>query len=191
MRIAKGFLILSSILIGLIFVPQVSAETATSSSKPNPKREIINTKITRDKVEEKKVERVEKLTSIKRERIMSFSNKMIVRLEATIERLEKLITRIEERIVKIETTSNDINVSEIKVSLNQAKQKLTLIKSDVITLKESLNDVTTSEDPKAMFEEAREKLNGIKEDIKDVHSILVKLIGDIKGLRVGEDKNEK
>ena len=91
MKIAKGFLVLGFILVSLILVPQVLAETATPSSRPNPKRQEI---------------RVEKLNAVKRERIMSFSNKMIVRLEATIERLEKLIIRIEER-----------NVSEIKVYL--------------------------------------------------------------------------
>lgn len=174
MKLTKGLLFLGFTLITLVLTPQVLAETVTPSSRPNPKRQEI-----RVKIEEKKAERLEKLSAIKRERIMNYSNKMIVRLEATVERLEKLITRIEKR-----------DVSEIKTSLNEAKQKLTLIKSNVATLKDSLNNMTTVEDPKAEFEKVREALKGIQNDFKEVHSKLVKLVGDIKGLRVGENKND-
>ena len=162
MKLTKGLLFLSFTLITLVLTPQVLA-----------KQEI------RVKIEEKKTERLEKLSAIRRERIMSYSNKMIVRLEATVERFEKLITRIEKR-----------DVSEIKTSLNEAKQKLTLVKSNVATLKDSLSSMTTVEDPKAEFEKVRETLKGIKNDFKEVHSKLVKLVGDIKGLRVGENKND-
>lgn len=172
MKLTKGLLFLSFTLITLVLTPQVLAETATPSSRPNPKRQEI-----RVKIKEKKAERLEKLSAIKRERIMNYSNKMIVRLEATVERLEKLITRIEERITN-------------KTTLNEAKQKLTLVKSNVAALKDSLSNMTTVEDPKAEFEKVREALKGIQNDFKEVHSKLVKLVGDIKGLRVGENKND-
>ena len=150
MKLTKGLLFLSFTLITLVLTPQVLA-----------KQEI------RVKIEEKKTERLEKLSAIRRERIMSYSNKMIVRLEATIERLEKLIIRIEERITK-------------KESLDEAKQKLALIKIDVVALKESLAEVPESDDPKATFEQARALLNVIKNGLKEVHGMLVQLIGDIK-----------
>lgn len=181
----KGLLFLGFTLITLILAPSVSAQTATSSARPLPKREAVRTMIT-----EKKTERIEKLSAIRRERIMSLSNKMVVRLEATIERIEKLIDRIEKRIIKIEAENGDINVAPIKLSLNEAKQKLALIKVHVTSLEESLSDMPEAEDPKVALEKIREVLKGIKDDLKDVHGMLVKLIGDIKGLRVGNNKND-
>jgi len=152
MKLTKGLLFLSFTLITLVLTPQVLA-----------KQEV----------------RIQKLSAIRRERIMNYSNKMIVRLDATVERLEKLITRIEKR-----------DVSEIKTSLNEAEQKLTLVELNVVALRDSLSSMTTVEDPKAEFEKVRETLKGIQNDLKEVHSKLVKLVGDIKGLRVGENKNE-
>ncbi|EKE06289.1 MAG: hypothetical protein ACD_19C00021G0021 [uncultured bacterium] len=185
MKLKKGLLFLSFTLITLVLVPQVLAETSTPSARSNPKRQEI-----RVMIEEKKVERIEKLNAIRRERIMNYSNKMIVRLEATIERFEKLITRIEERVTKIKLENNNINVTSTKTILNEAKQKLALVKSDIVTLKENLNSITIADEPKVEFEKVRETLKGIQNDLKDIHSKLVRLIGDIKGLRVGENKND-
>jgi len=185
MKTTKGLLFLSFTLVSLFFVPQVLAETASPSARPNPKRQEI-----RVKIEEKRVEKIEKLSATRRERIMNFSNKMIVRLEATVERIEKLISKIEERILKIEAGKKDIDVAKVKESLDEAKQSLALIKIEVTLFKESLGKIPDAEDPKVVFKEVRETLKGIKEDLKDVHSMLVKLIGDIKGLRVGDNKNE-
>lgn len=177
----KSLLFLSFTLLTLIFVPQVSAQTATPSARPVPKREAVRTMIA-----EKKTERIEKLSAIRKERILNFSNKMIVRLEATVLRIEKLITRIESRIVKIEENDEDIDVEPIKTSLDEAKQALALIKIELASLKESLQEIPDATDPKVVFEEARNSLKEIKEGLKDVHGMLVALIGDIKGLRIGD-----
>lgn len=173
-------------LTTLLLTSPVSAQTATPSPRSVPKREDI-----RMNIEEKKVERVVKLSAIRKERIMNFSNKMIVRLEATVERIQKLIDRIEARIVKIEETDEAIDLEAVKTSLDEAKSALALVKIEITSLKESLDDMPEAEDPKVLFEEIRAALGEIKNDLKEVHAMLVKLVGDIKGLRVGDTKNEE
>lgn len=176
----KTLLSISFILLTLILVPSTLAQTPTPSTKPVPKREAVRTMIA-----EKKRERVEKLSAIRRERILNFSNKMVVRLEATIERFEKLISRIESRIAKIEENNEEIEVDVIKKDLNEAKQALSLVKVELTSLKENLDEIPDATDPKVAFEEAKNALKKIKEDLKNVHGMLVALIGNIKGLRTG------
>lgn len=178
----KSLLFLIFTLLTLVLVSPVSAQTATPSARPLPKREAVRTMIA-----EKKTERIEKLSVIKKERIFNFSNKMILRLEATVERLQKLITRIDERIKKIDEES-DVDTLAAKASLGVAQKLLTETVTKITALKAELETISTSEDPKTSFETAKESLSSIKEDLKIVHRTLVETIGMIKGLRVGNTK---
>ena len=179
-KVIKGLLFTLTVLIGLSYAPSVLAQDTTPTPTPRSlqKRQEVKTQI-----EERKTERIAKLSAIRKERILNFSNKMIVRLEATIERIQKLIDRIGARITKIDEGDEDIDTEDIKESLDEAKEALALVKIDVVALKEDLAELPDSDDPKALFEEIRESLKGIKEDLKEIHGMLVKLIGDIKGLR--------
>lgn len=184
MKVGNSLIIFSLLLISLISVPNVKALESTPSPTPNPKRQQVQAMI-----QEKKTERVERLNAVRRERILNFSNKMVVRLEATAERIEKLITRIEARITKIESEEGDIKLEPIKESLDEAKQKIALVKIDITKLKSEIDTMLTNENPKEAFENVRTSVAKIRDGLKETHSILVKLIGDIKGLRVGEGKN--
>ena len=183
MKVTNSLVIFSLLLISFISVPNVMAIESTPSATPNPKRQQVRTMI-----EEKKTERIEKLNSVRKERILNFSNKMIVRLEATTDRIEKLIARIETRITKIEEGENNIKTEPIKESLDEAKQKLSLVKIEITKLQDKIDSMLVDEEPKEVFEEVRTSVNEIRDGLKEVHTILVKLIGDIKGLRVGENK---
>ena len=65
-----------------------------------------------------------------------------------------------------------------------------MTKDKISELEGMEEDLTTSETPKTVFEELRGKLDSIKNDVKKVHGLLVHVIGDLKGLRVGDNKNE-
>ena len=176
-------LFLISFLTFLIFVPLVSAQTSTPTSVGSQKREGANIK-----VEFKKGEVNQKITAIRRERIQNFSNKMIVRLEATIERIQKLIDRIGSRITKIDAsdTEGKINTAKAKTDIGKAKLMLTGVKTKLSSL--SIDDILVSNTPQEDFKLVRDSIKSIKNNLKEIHKLLVQTVGDLKGLRVGDTK---
>lgn len=184
--------ILVLLLVSITFLgltPSTFAQTDKASLIPAEKRQQIRTQVEVTK-QEQKTERVQNLTAIRKERIMSYSNKLTVRLDALVERLKLLIERIEARIVKIEDSNEEIILTETKETLTQAKELLAATEGEILLLKENLQVLPESEDPKQIFEDVRTSLKGLKENLKEVHQLLVKVVGDIKGLRVGQENKE-
>lgn len=165
-------LIISLLSLQLIFSsPFISQAT----SSPVPGGQLI-----REQVQVRNEER-----RATRERIRNFFNRLVKRLEAAIVRLERLITRIESRIAKIEAADEDIDTSPITEQVNEAKAKLEGAETELQEVKDVFESLLTSDDPKEDFETVREKIMNIKEDLIEIHRILVHVVGDIKGLRVG------
>ncbi len=135
----------------------------------------------------KTASREARVCEVRKDRIKAFFEQMVKRLEALIKRLEKLIDRIDSRIAKIESSGGTVSpatkaqVALAKTELADAKTKLNLLKGNIDTL-------LTCDNPKAAFKTVKGRLGEIKKELKDVHRILVHIIGDIKGLRVGENK---
>ncbi len=134
----------------------------------------------------KTASRAARVCEVRKDRIRSFFERMVKRLEALTDRLQKLIDRIQSRINKIDasggnTTKSKADLATAKNELADAKTKLNLLKGDIDTL-------LTCDNPKASFKTVKGRLAEIKKELKDVHRILVHIIGDIKGLRVGENK---
>ena len=128
----------------------------------------------------------EKITAVRRERIRSYFSKMLVRLEATIERLNKLVTRIDTRITKIDESDSKYDLTKAKEDIQKAKELLATTNTEVKGLEAKIEVmITTSTDPKLAFEDVREAVKLIKDNLKEVHSLLVHSIGELKGLRVG------
>jgi len=127
-----------------------------------------------------------KLNVRKKEIIRNHFLRMTKRLEAAIDRLNRLITRIESRIAKIEANNEDINIEPIKKDIQKAKDKLLLATNKLNESKIKIDDLLESNTPKEAFAEVRDIIQEIKKDLIEAHRLLVKVIGDIKGLRVGE-----
>ncbi len=140
--------------------------------------------ITRTPIPTRMAEIKAKLTEKRQRLIRQFFTRMVKRLEAAITRLEKLISRIESRLAKLESQGED--VSKIKTEIEDAKTKLTGTKADLEEAKTKLETVLESEDPKAAFAEVKNLIKGVKTQLIGVHRILVHVIGEIKGLRVGQ-----
>lgn len=162
----KVKLLLLLTLVYLGFTPSVLAQTST----PLTRREVKKTEISL------------RLSAIRRERIRSYFGKMIVRIEATIERLEKLITRIESRIG---------DNSKVQETVNKAKTELAKAKLELATLKLQLENLLESDDPKLVFGQIQDSLKIIKGYLRKTHVLLVQTIGELKGLRVGNNNNEE
>lgn len=187
MKVFKLITVFSLIFLPFYLASNVNATESTPSPKPAIKREQIKARI-----EEKVTERTEKLNAVRKERVLNFSNKMVVRFESVVARIEKLISRIETRISKIEDEEeSDIRVEPIKQSVDEAKQKLALVKIKISSLKTDIEVMVESDEPKTAFENVKTAVDEIRDGLKEVHTLLVKVIGDIKGLRVGENSNEE
>jgi len=167
-------LLIAGIFLSLVFAPNVFAQG-------------VGVRVQR---EEKREERKIKITAAKRERIMSFSNKMTIRLDAVVERLQKLIDRIDARIAKIDASDTDISTKLAKDAVTEAKTNLASAKEEITIFKASLTSIPEADDAKMAFKETKVSLDSIKNKLKAVHSALVKSIGEIKGLRIGAT-NEK
>lgn len=134
--------------------------------------------------EERRVEnREERL-----ERMRNLFGIMIKRYEAAIARLEKLIAKIESRIAKIKEDDPAASVVAIESQIETAKGKLALLPAKIAKLESDFEALLASSTPKDAFKSLVKDATALKSDLKDIHKILVRIIGDIKGLRFGEDK---
>ncbi len=140
----------------------------------------------KQRMEDKRATRAAQLDERKKERISSFFDRMIRRLEAVIARLDTLIERIEARLAKIEENNEEIDTSVIQADIETAKALLAQSSADLEAASESFDAVLEADDPKAAFSVIRETIQGIRDNLKEVHRLLVSVIGDIKGLRVGQ-----
>lgn len=190
-------LVLSFLIITPFSVVQAEDDVTTSDSSQrirvknevNTDREVKQGIKTR--VQDKRDEVKSRITASKKERILSFSNRLIIRLETTVARLEKVIARMNERIQKIKDLEYDIDTSSAEESIAKAEGLITTVKTQIAALKNSLNEIPSSEDPKEAFKSIRESLNSIQDNLKEAHKALVMAIGEIKGLRVGDKNDEK
>ncbi len=135
--------------------------------------------------EEKRATREARFAEIRKARITAFFGHLTKRLEALVERLNILISRIESRLDKIAEANEDIDTTSIQANIQEAKDLLAETEDYLSVLEvESFLD---NGDPKTAFAEVREIIQQIKVNLIEVHRILVHVIGDIKGLRVGTE----
>lgn len=195
----KALLII--VLLLLVFTPRaVSAIIDPNVEMGEEKREEMQQRIEakrqlleqrreelRQRLESARAERQAQLDSKRRERIRAYFSRMIKRFEAAIARLERLIERIEARIAKLKEQGE--NTSTVEARVTEAKDLLQDAKSDVEAVNQTLEEILNSSDPKSEFKAVREFISDTKHKLIEVHRMLVEVIGDIKGLRVGQYKS--
>jgi chromosome segregation ATPase len=125
-----------------------------------------------------------KVSAVKQNAIRRYYKNMSDRINALIDRLNKLILRIESRIAKIEGSGTAVDQS-VKDEVNKAKQLLSDTQALLTSSDGMLEDVLSSNQPKEAFSIIRENIKDIKANLVEVHRILVHVIGEIQGLRVG------
>ncbi|MBI4153393.1 hypothetical protein HY503_00115 [Candidatus Woesebacteria bacterium] len=174
---------LSSIAVSLLTLNILFSPSSISlNTSPTPRGQTIRQQI-QVRNEERRATMEARLTLIRRERLRNFFNRLIRRLEAAIARLERLIARIESRIAKME--GEDIDTAPITKQVNDAKALLADAKEELAKTKDNFEDLLSSDKPRVVFKQVRENIGNIKKMLKEVHRILVHVVGDIKGLRVG------
>ncbi len=204
MKVVSLYLLFTAIL--LLSVSFVSAEDVVSStSQITPKISVSQTEQriekqemlkklkaqVAEKREIKKASIAAKLTEKRRVNVERFWQQMVRRLEAAIDRLDRLVQRIESRVDKLQESNPDVNTSAIESQLSEAKTKLGTAKAKLAALSEVVETALDSESPKDAFGVVSTGIKDVKKLLKEVHTILVHVIGDVKGLRVGdEDLND-
>lgn len=183
----RKLVILSFLLTLALVVPTSSVYAQTATPKPTTRgeqvRKAVKTGIAQARVEKKLV-----LEEKKQNLIKSYFEKMMDRFDAAIKRVEKLITRIESRIEKIEVENPTTDLTEVKEELADAKDELTKLITEAEAVKSDFEEVLISDEPKVVFKEVITQTRVLKKDLAEIHVTLVKVIGDIKGLRVGNEK---
>ncbi len=171
------------------------AQTSTYSSENQLRNEKVqqNRENVQQRMEQTIQRRIEKKATIesrlnerKTQLIRSFWGRLIARLEALVGRLEKLIARIQSRIEKIKQTNPDIDTAKIENELNEAVTILSNAKEKIDNADAKIEEVLSSNNPRLAFQEVRGIIQDIKMDLVETHRKLVHIIGEIKGLRVGQ-----
>jgi Mg2+ and Co2+ transporter CorA len=180
-------LLLSTLLLTAFFLVPGFALAQTPTPTVSPRGLQVKQEV-KNRIATNSEERALALDERRRERIGAFFEIMVKRFEAAIARLEKLIERIENRIDKIkeETPSEDLTSQEEQ--LNDAKDKLEAAKDAISDMQDEFETFLTSDEPRVVFKELGKSIRDLKSDLVEIHRILVQIIGDLKGLRVGDEK---
>lgn len=125
------------------------------------------------------------LSEARKTRSKEFFNRLYTRFTAAIKRLDILITRIDSRLASIKEENPEVDTTEIEDQIAEAKSLLLDAQMDLEAASENFDEVLESDDPKATFQLIKDTVVGVKDKLVEVHRILVSVIGDIKGLRVG------
>lgn len=112
--------------------------------------------------------------------------KMLKRIEATIQRQETITAKINSRIEKIKTAGGNTTEAE-KLTL-EAKLKIDTAKTLFVTLKTSteagVQDISTTTESvkKETMEKMRKTTQEIEKNLRAAHLLLEKALGSLKGL---------
>ena len=196
----KRYAFVLLLFLAFVFPKITSAETSTPSSPRKTLRQEIQTRNeersetlnqkreeAQTRLEERKASREAQLTNLRRERIRLYWSRIHTRISALVERSERLISRIESRLAIIENNNKNIHTTKITSQLTDAKNLLALTKLDLTKADEKIEEALSSTNPQDAFKEVREIVSDIKANLKEVHRLLVSVIGGIKGLRVGQN----
>lgn len=145
----------------------------------------------RNRIQVRQATRTARLQARNKVRIRTLYGRIEIRLNAAIERLNRLIERIETRLAIYKNNNPDLDFDSIESDIETAKDLLAQASASLEALKTNLEDVLASEDPKQGFAVIRESVKEIKDNLVEAHRLLVHIIGDIKGLRVGNTGVQK
>ncbi len=137
--------------------------------------------------QDKTATREARLSQVRQTLIKKFYLNMSKRLWAMIDRLDILISRIDTRI-KIIDAETDKDLTAVNADVTKAKDLLTGTRATLVSSDNMIDTATLSASPKESFALIRLNISDIKKGLKEVHKLLVHVIGDLEGLRVGTTK---
>lgn len=185
---AKSALVVFALMLLVAF--PVSAQTPTASPSP---REVRQQEALAQR-EERSEERQLRIAENRMLQIRAFFARTNTRIQAALARLENLIARIEARLAKINETDPDLDTTQIAANLEEANLLLTetstMFDELLATLPEWFDEFVESDNPREMFLAKKAEYAEIRMNLVEVHTMLTHIIGDVKGLRIGNTERE-
>jgi hypothetical protein len=186
-----GKIILAVFFIFLTALPVLAVgERVVTREENNQGTQSGLTKTIREEVKNEFKEKIAtlsgKLEARKKEVIKNQFNFIIRRLKAATSRLNKIVIRIESRIDKIEANDKKIDLAAAKTELAKAKINLTKNNTEIEALQTEMETILEGDTPKEDFKEIKTKINEVKKSLLETRKALIKIIGEIKGLRIGQ-----
>ena len=165
----------------------INRATATANSTGEGGEEVWE--LTRQIIEEKQAIRQEireRIGEKTQARLRNLRGIFLRRLNNLVSRLNLIIERIESRLDKIKQGDEAIDTTEIESVLENAKQDLSLAEAQITALEVQLDDlVQLEDDPFQGVKEIKDSFKEIKDLLLSIRKDLVKTIGLMKGLRLG------
>ena len=165
----------------------INQATATANSAGEGGKEVREQ--TRQIIEEKQAIRQEireRIGEKTQARLRNLRGIFLRRLNNLVSRLNLIIERIESRLDKIKQGDEAIDTTEIESVLENAKQDLSLAEAQITALEVQLDDlVQLEDDPFQGVKEIKDSFKEIKDLLLSIRKDLVKTIGLMKGLRLG------
>jgi hypothetical protein len=187
------------LLIFVGFTPNLISASNVNANRANIKTKIVEKIEAREakllqiqdkfqnKIQIKTASREAKLSHIKQSLIRKYYQQMSTRLWATVERLETLVSRIEARITIVDAET-DKDLTSITSDVEKAKSLLNDTKVLLTSSDSMIDSVLNSNSPKDAFTILKSNITDVKTNLREVHKLLVKVIGNVSGLHLGNIK---
>ncbi len=186
----KRSIFILAVTLFLINPNLVCAEDSTSSPKPFVQRVQTAREEIKERSATREAERKERLDNLRKSIVTNFFDNMIKRLQAAEDRLNKILTRIESRVAKIKLENPSKDLTKVDADIALVKTKLADTQTKINTTKTDFDAMIASTAPKELFKTVKDDISAIKKDLQDIRRMLSQIIGEIKGLRVGETEKE-
>ena len=177
-----------------VFVPLVHAEdNSTPSGSPRPFIQKIRDvrEDIKENIATREGQRKTNIAALRKDIVTNFFNLMFGRFEAAQDRLSKILARIESRVAKIKSADPSKDLTAIDAEVASVKTALSDNQTKIDTLKTDFNNAIASTTPKERFKTVFGDISVVKRNLENIRKSLSKIIGDIKGLHVGETGSPK
>lgn len=163
----------------------MDGRASTTGQKTDQQKMMLNRGTTtgsttiNQKMQERRAERMEKLSAQRKEIVKRQAGMMFMRIEAAIERLKKLADRIGERIVKLK--EKGIDTAKAESLLGSARTEIINAQTALEAAKTAAQGAIESETPKEAFEAVRTDVEEARNAAKKAHKALVDSVVALKG----------
>jgi hypothetical protein len=177
----------SLILVAILFfsgprlvLAENTAETSGSAASPLSLKEKLEQRLElrKQNIKEHKEQVKAKLTERVRNRVQTVAQNITHRLERRIARLEEFAVHLEELADKFEAKGAD--VVEARVKVDEAKNYLSIARTDLDLVDVQLDQLLTSEDPRADYEEFKSAVRTVRDDLQAARKALVEAVSLLK-----------
>lgn len=134
----------------------------------------------KDKESQNKINAEQKVAQKRADKIRSYFNNMVKKIQAAISRESKLADRIESRLNKLASAGKD--VSALKIKLADARTAIKDAQKYLDDAKTQMETILKSDNMKQAFQDVKTLIKNAVEKVKLAHQKLVDIVNSMKGM---------